>query len=110
MIQSTKASISLQSSGLYVRRITGEMPEVVVLFEHWRFVDLIVGGNVSSVSIFCQLLDIFGIIPADANIEEYDVAVDILFAHDVFQVVPRWPADADLSSSVDHGLRRQCEI
>ena len=66
------------------------MPEVIVLFEHWGLIDVIVGRNASSVSIFRQLLDIFGIISADIDIEEYDVTVGILFAEDVFQVFFRW--------------------
>ena len=60
-----------------------KMFEVVVLFEHRSFIDVIVGGHPMVVSVFGQLSDIFRVVAADVDVEKDQVAVDVLLAQDV---------------------------
>ena len=56
------------------------------LLEHWRFVDVAVGGNTVLVGDFCQLPDIVHVRPADIDIEEYRIAVAVLLAHQILEI------------------------
>ena len=62
------------------------MLEVVVLFEHRSFIDVIVGGDTMVVSVFGELSDIFQVIAADVDVEKDQVAVHVLLPQDVFQI------------------------
>ncbi len=65
------------------------MLEVVVLFEHRRLIDVVIGGHAMIVRVFSQLSDVFCIIAADIDVEEDQVAVHILLAQDMLQILLR---------------------
>jgi hypothetical protein len=46
------------------------MLEVVVLLEHGGFVDVIVRGNPMLAGVLGNLADVFGVVPADVDVEE----------------------------------------
>jgi hypothetical protein len=58
--------------------------EVVVLFEHGSFVDVVVGSDAMVVGVFSQLSDILDIVTANIDVEKHQVAIDVLLAQDVF--------------------------
>ena len=62
---------------------------MIVLFEHWSFVDVVVGGNAVVVRVFGQFSDIFHVVAANVDVEKHEVAIDVLFSQDVFQVLVR---------------------
>ncbi len=63
--------------------------EVVVLFEHRCFVDVVVGGNAVVVSVFGELSDVLQVVAADIDVEKHQVAIDVLLPQDVFQILLR---------------------
>ena len=66
-----------------------EMPEVLVLLDHGRFVDVVIGGDAILVREFGDLAHVFEIVAADIQIEENHVAVDVLLAQQVLEILPR---------------------
>ena len=46
------------------------MFEVIVLLQHWSFIDVIVGGDAMSVRVVRQFPDVIGVITANVDVEE----------------------------------------
>ena len=65
------------------------MLEVLVLFEHRRFIDVIVGRNSVIVRVFGQPFHIFQIVAADVDVEKNQVVINILLAQNVFEILLR---------------------
>ena len=66
------------------------MLEVLILFEHRRLVDVVVGGETVRVGIFCELPSVIMIVAADVDVEEHHVAIHVLFADEIFKVLLTW--------------------
>ncbi len=65
------------------------MLEVLILLEHRRFIDVIVGRYVVIVRIVGQLPHVLEVIAADIHIEKDHVPVDVLLPQNMFQVLFR---------------------
>ena len=59
---------------------------MLVLLDHRRFVDVIVGRNAVNAGIFGQRADVLGIVPAYIHVEEDHIAEHVLFLQPVLQV------------------------
>ena len=74
----------------YVGRVVVQMLEMIVLFEHRCFINVIVSGNPMIVRVLRQLAYIFEVISTDVDIEKDEVSIHVLFAEELFQVFPGW--------------------
>ena len=85
MIQSISSSTFGQSSLRDVGVVLVVVLEVVLL-EHRRFVDVVVGGDPVVVGDFGELLDIVHIVPADVHVEENGRAVLVLLPQKMIEI------------------------
>src|SRR5215469_11576817 len=63
------------------------MLEVLVLLEHWSFVNVIVSRNAMLACVLGQLTNILSIVATDIHVEEHHVTVHILLSQQMFEML-----------------------
>src|SRR5579864_7447418 len=63
--------------------------KVVILFEHWSLIDVVVGSNPMLVGVFGELSDILHIVAADVDVEKDEVSVYVLLPQNVLEILLR---------------------
>ena len=66
--------------------IVAEMLEMLILLQHWRLIDVVVGGYVVFTRVLGDLPNVLGIVSADVDVKEHHIAIHILLLHQIFDV------------------------